>query len=168
MQITQDEITPMLTALERALKDPSPLIDELGWMGHKHVNSRIQNKGYSREYAGRGGQKRFEKVHDVTKRIREMRGHPKNNPPWNETGDALSGIVTLKHTKREVEIGWPFGKYKNDYPYRVAGGVPRTSGMIPGKTIEPREVLYVTKGFIKLAVKAAWRWWLGSAGIKVE
>jgi len=164
LRVTQDEITPMMDALTKRLSDPSALVDELGWMAHKHVNSRIQNKGRAREYAGRGGQKTFEEIHEVTKRIRESRDHPRNNPVWNETGAALGGIVTLKHAKREVEIGWPFGQYKNDYPYRVAGGVPRTSGIVPGKTINSREVLYITPGFIRLAVKAAWRWWLSPLG----
>lgn len=165
LRLARDEITPAIDKLMARLQDPTGLVDELGWMAHEHVVSRMENNGRANRFAGRGGQKRWQKPHQVTKRIRAYRGYPPNNPTWHRTGAAAGGIVTLKHTAHMVEIGWPFGAFKNDYPYRVDGGVPCTGGIVPGKTIRDKEVLYVTDGFVRLAVKAGWRWWLSAIGV---
>lgn len=164
--VVLDEVTPALNALKAQLANKEPILEELAWMAIEHVKDRYLGQGYSRKF-GAGPQPKWAKIEDSTIKFRRIRHGVTDEIIWYETGNAVRGISVLNRTVNSREIGWPFGKFKNDYPYKVDGGVPKTAGMIPGRTIPPRPLLYLTNAFAnKWATQAVWRWWLSPIGVK--
>jgi len=164
--ILVDEVTPTIAKLKAQLVNKELIMEELAWMAIEHVHDRYRGQGYSRRF-GSGPQLKWEPIHDVTIKLRRIRHGVTDDIKWFETGKAIQGISVLKRTPNQRVIGWPVGKFKNDYPYKVDGGVPRTGGMIPGKRIAARPLLYFTRAFVDPhAVRAVWRWWLAGIGLK--
>jgi len=164
--VVLDEVTPALNALKAQLANKEPILEELAWMAIEHVKDRYLGQGYSRKF-GAGPQPKWAPITDVTRKFRRIRSGVTDDIIWFQTGKALQGITVLNRGVNSREIGWPFGQFKNDYPYKVDGGVPKTGGMIPGKRIPPRPLLYFTNAFAnKWATQAVWRWWLSPIGVK--
>lgn len=162
-----DEVTPTVDRLKARLLDKELILEELSWMAIEHVHDRYRGQGYSRRF-GAGPQPKWEKTHAVTKKFRELRHGITDDIIWFETGAAIRGISVIGRTANQRVVGWPIGRFKNDYPYMVDAGVPKTSGMVPGKTIKNKQLLYFTKSFAgKHAVPAVWRWWLAGIGVQV-
>ena len=162
-----DEVTPTIARLKAQLANKEPIMEELAWMAIEHVQDRYRGQGYSRRF-GSGPQPKWEKVHDVTRKFRMLRHGITDDIIWFETGEAIRGISVIGRTPNQRVIGWPLGKFKNDYPYHVDSGVRRTGGMIPGKRSSARHLLYFTKAYAnKWATQAIWRWWLSPIGVKV-
>lgn len=162
-----DEVTPAIARLKAQLANKEPIMEELAWMAIEHVHDRYRGQGYSRRFGG-GPQQKWEKTHDVTVKLRRIRHGVTDDIIWFDSGAAIRGISVINRTPNQRVIGWPIGKYKNDYPYMVDAGVPRTGGTIPGKTIRNKQLLYFTKAFAnKWATQAVWRWWLAGIGVKV-
>lgn len=167
MTVLVDEVTPAIAKLKAQLANKEPIMEELAWMAIEHVHDRFRGQGYSRKF-GSGPQPKWEPIHDVTIRFRRIRHGITDDIIWSETGKAFEGVSVLSRTPNQRVIGWPVGKYKNDYPYKVDGGVPRTGGMIPGKRIAARPVLYFTAAYAnKWATQAIWRWWLSPIGVRI-
>uniref|UniRef100_A0A6M3KNM0 Tail protein n=1 Tax=viral metagenome TaxID=1070528 RepID=A0A6M3KNM0_9ZZZZ len=165
--VVLDEVTPALNALKAQLANKEPILEELAWMAIEHVKDRYLGQGYSRKF-GAGPQPKWAPITDVTRKFRRIRSGVTDDIIWFQTGKALQGITVLNRGVNSREIGWPFGQFKNDYPYKVDGGVPKTGGMIPGKRIPPRPLLYFTNAFAERhATRAVWRWWLSPIGVRV-
>ena len=165
--ILVDEVTPIIAKLKAQLANKEPIMEELAWMAIEHVHDRYRGQGYSRRF-GSGPQLKWEPIHDVTIKFRRIRHGVTDDIKWFETGKAIQGISVVRRTPNQRVVGWPVGKFKNDYPYKVDGGVARTGGMIPGKRIAARPLLYFTSAFAnKWATQAVWRWWLAGIGVKV-
>ena len=167
LTVLVDEVTPTINRLKAQLANKELILEELAWMAIEHVHDRYRGQGYSRRF-GAGPQRKWEKTHDVTIKFRQRRHGITDDIIWFETGKAIQGISVISRTANQRVIGWPLGQFKNDYPYMVDAGVPRTSGMIPGKTIKNKQLLYFTRAFAnRHATRAVWRWWLAGAGIRV-
>lgn len=165
--ILVDEVTPTINRLRAQLANKEPILEELAWMALEHVHDRYRGQGRSSRF-GAGPQPKWEPIHDVTRKLRRIRRGVTDEINWFETGKAIQGIHVLTRTPSQRVIGWNVGAFKNDYPYKVDGGVPRTGGMIPGKEIKARPLLYFTDAFAhRYATRAVWRWWLAGIGVKV-
>lgn len=168
VNILIDEVTPTINRLKAQLANKEPIMEELAWMAIEHVHSRFRGQGYSRKF-GAGPQPKWEPIHDVTIKFRNRRHGVSDDIIWSETGAAFRGVSVLNRTPNQRIIGWPVGKHRNDYPYHVDAGVRRTGGMIPGKRIGARPVLYFTRSFAdRHATRAIWRWWLSPIGVRIH
>ena len=162
-----DEVTPAIAKLRAQLANKEPIMEELAWMAIEHVHDRYRGQGRSRKF-GSGPQPKWEPIHDVTIKFRRIRHGVTDDIVWFETGKAIQGISVIGRTPNQRVVGWPVGAFKNDYPYMLDAGVPRTGGMIPGKRIAARPLLYFTAAFAnKWAVQSIWRWWLSPIGVGI-
>jgi hypothetical protein len=159
-----DEVTPAIEALMRQLENREIVIEELGYRAIEHVKDRYSNQGYAHRFGG-GPQPEWEPIHEVTKKFRRVRFGVEDEIIWFRTGEALRGIQEIKRGFDHIMIGWPDGMFPRNYPYRVDGGVKKTGGMIPGKSISARPLLYITMAFCNQAVRVVARWWLSAIGV---
>jgi hypothetical protein len=162
-----DEATPAIELLIRQLENRENVLEELGYRAIEHVKDRYVNQGQARRFGG-GPQPKWPPIHAVTKKLRNARFGVADDIIWYRTGASLRGIQVLERKFASIMLGWPDGMFPRNYPYRVDGGVPKTGGMIPGKTIEPRYLLYFTMAFANRSVQVVARWWLSAIGMKIH
>lgn len=167
------DVDTALARMRSRLSDLEPLMDSLGGMVIEHVHDRYRNQGRSRKYDGRGGQPKWKPITKATRDIRKWRTGHEDGIIWFESGESIRGITTLSRSNNHIEIGWNAGDFAGrggsriPYPYLLDSFTVHTKGMIPGKVVEPRHLLYFTRGFVEHAVKEVVRWIVSPLGIEV-